>query len=200
MASQTNKANLLTLLRWKVASRFCRDVRKIDSGGPTYENQAPAVQQSVGTVCAACPKFQSDNLQPLGIQFVRALNLALTREKAICMRLRSLLRFVFVAWLAAIAFAPHALWAAPPLKGHHDRVNVSAETRLDWVFAVANQSRETPPDDWLPGYDSIQPAIRSLRATDYNPRKSYSVVLFISAIAAPDGLEPMASRSVSSRM
>ena len=33
-------------------------------------------------------------------------------------------------------------------------VKVSAATRIDWVFALSNQSPAEPPADWLPKYDS----------------------------------------------
>jgi predicted esterase len=103
------------------------------------------------------------------------------------MKRRSKMRWIFVWTLAATFLLPPVLSAAPPLKGHHDRVNVSAETRLDWMFALANQSREQPPDDWLPGYDSVKQQYELYVPTDYNPKKSYPVVLFINAGGTPAG-------------
>lgn len=35
-------------------------------------------------------------------------------------------------------------------------VRVTGPTRLDWVFALANQSPEKPPKEWLKGYDSTE--------------------------------------------
>ena len=35
--------------------------------------------------------------------------------------------------------------------GYQKEVTVREATRLDWVFAVANQSRVDPPAEWLEG-------------------------------------------------
>ena len=40
--------------------------------------------------------------------------------------------------------------------GSLKEVSVREATRLDWVFAVANQSRVDPPTEWLEGYDSTK--------------------------------------------
>jgi predicted esterase len=40
--------------------------------------------------------------------------------------------------------------------GYQKEVTVSEATRLDWVFALSNQSRTDPPAEWLEGYDSKQ--------------------------------------------
>ncbi len=40
--------------------------------------------------------------------------------------------------------------------GYQKEVSVREPTRLDWVFAVANQSRTDPPKEWLGEYDSAQ--------------------------------------------
>jgi len=40
--------------------------------------------------------------------------------------------------------------------GYQKEVTVSAETRLDWTFALANQSLVSPPAEWLEQYDSRQ--------------------------------------------
>lgn len=99
---------------------------------------------------------------------------------------RSLL-CVLVSMAAAWLVVPGELHSAPPAKGHQDRVNVSADTRLDWIFALANQSREQPPDDWLAGYDSIKQQYELFVPADYNPKKTYPVVLFINAGDGPAG-------------
>ena len=39
--------------------------------------------------------------------------------------------------------------SADPLPpGTHDRVQVAAPTRLDWVFTISNQSPAKPPAEW----------------------------------------------------
>lgn len=40
--------------------------------------------------------------------------------------------------------------------GYQKEVTVSEPTRLDWTFALSNQSRTDPPAEWLTGYDSRQ--------------------------------------------
>lgn len=40
--------------------------------------------------------------------------------------------------------------------GYQKEVSVREPTRLDWVFAVANQSVINPPAEWLEGYDSTK--------------------------------------------
>ena len=40
--------------------------------------------------------------------------------------------------------------------GYQKEVTVREATRLDWVFAVANQSRIDPPAEWLEGYESTK--------------------------------------------
>ncbi len=40
--------------------------------------------------------------------------------------------------------------------GYQRAVTVRGATRLDWVFALSNQSRVDPPADWLTDYDSTQ--------------------------------------------
>src|SRR5262245_17925819 len=38
--------------------------------------------------------------------------------------------------------------------GYQKEASVREPTRLDWIFAVANQSRIDPPKEWLGDYDS----------------------------------------------
>ncbi|RLT04238.1 MAG: hypothetical protein DWI21_14730 [Planctomycetota bacterium] len=40
--------------------------------------------------------------------------------------------------------------------GYQQSVTVREATRLDWVFAVSNQSVANPPAEWLEGYDSTK--------------------------------------------
>jgi predicted esterase len=82
-------------------------------------------------------------------------------------------------------------FAAGPLSDYHASVNVSAPTRLDWVFPQANQSPAQPPADWLPAdFDStrqryelfVPPAL-----IPKNKKKAWPAVLFISAGGDPAG-------------
>jgi predicted esterase len=57
-------------------------------------------------------------------------------------------------------------------------VKVSAPTRLDWVFAVANQSPAEAPQDWLPGYESTAQSYE--RYVPQGRRSNPGLVLFIS--------------------
>jgi pimeloyl-ACP methyl ester carboxylesterase len=79
-----------------------------------------------------------------------------------------------------------AAQAAPP-KGYRPKVFITGPTRLDWTFAVANQSLAQPPADWLPKYDSIaqnyEMFVPSRRGT---AKKPLPVIVFISP-----GNEPM---------
>ncbi|MDB5386075.1 MAG: hypothetical protein JWM11_1721 [Planctomycetaceae bacterium] len=93
--------------------------------------------------------------------------------------------------------------------GYQKEVTVSEATRLDWVFALSNQSRTDPPAEWLEGYDSkrqkyelfVPPAAKAAakvkpkskatvkakkdKATPTN--EGLPVVLFISPGDAPAG-------------
>jgi predicted esterase len=73
------------------------------------------------------------------------------------------------------------------LVGHHDKVNVGAATRLDWVFAVANQSPANPPGDWQAEYDSTKQQYELFVPPGLSPRKAAPLVLFISASDKPAG-------------
>jgi len=71
--------------------------------------------------------------------------------------------------------------AAQPLRGHHPQIAVAAPTRLDWVFALANQSPTSPPAEWLKGYDSTAQRYELYVPASVDPRKPAPLVLFISA-------------------
>jgi hypothetical protein len=93
-------------------------------------------------------------------------------------------RVSFVGLLTVLLAAPvHAA----PLRGYHKRVGVSAPTRLDWTFALANQSLAEPPADWLPDYDSTQQAYELFVPANYDAKRSYPVIVFISPSAEPMG-------------
>ncbi|MBA4015626.1 MAG: hypothetical protein C0483_00410 [Pirellula sp.] len=89
----------------------------------------------------------------------------------------------------AAACRHEALAAAEPaLRGHQPRMSVVAPTRLDWVFALANQSPAEPPADWLKGYDSTRQRYELYVPRTVNPTKPTALVLFISAGNDPAGL------------
>lgn len=92
-----------------------------------------------------------------------------------------------VILLLFAVFCSRGVRADEPLRGYHAEVAVKAPTRLDWVFALANQSRETPPADWLEGYDSTQQRYELFVPDEVNPRKPAALVLFISPGDKPAG-------------
>ncbi|MCE9603266.1 MAG: hypothetical protein K8U03_00010 [Planctomycetia bacterium] len=77
--------------------------------------------------------------------------------------------------------------AAEALVGYHAQVKVAAPTRLDWIFAVANQSPAQPPAAWLAGYDSTEQRYELFVPENLDRRKPAPVVLFISAGDTPAG-------------
>lgn len=72
-------------------------------------------------------------------------------------------------------------------KGYQPQVAVQAATRIDWVFAVANQSPAEPPADWLPKYDSQEQKYELFVPPKHNPAKPAPLVLFISPSKQPAG-------------
>lgn len=77
--------------------------------------------------------------------------------------------------------------AADPVKGYQAKVKVSAPTRIDWTFAVFSQSVDKPPADWLGDYDSTKQNYAVFVPPNYDAKKSYPVVLFISPGGGPAG-------------
>lgn len=59
-------------------------------------------------------------------------------------------------------------------------VSVTEETRLDWVFAMANQSPAEPPAEWLQGYESKSQKYTLFVPPRYSKRKSWPLVIFVS--------------------
>jgi hypothetical protein len=101
-------------------------------------------------------------------------------------------RFRFVVCAAALTcgvllFAHPSASAAEPLVGYHAQVKVAAPTRLDWVFAVANQSPAEPPAQWLTGYESTEQKYELYVPENLDKRKPAPVVIFISAGESPAG-------------
>ncbi len=64
--------------------------------------------------------------------------------------------------------------------GHQPEVMVSAATRLDWTFALANQSLSVPPADWLPDYESTAQTYEVYVPRGLKGRKPAGLILFIS--------------------
>ncbi|MBN8628862.1 MAG: hypothetical protein J0M17_25595 [Planctomycetes bacterium] len=91
---------------------------------------------------------------------------------------------LIVGLCRTLAFAA----ADQPLRGHQSRVCVGGPTRLDWVFALANQSPSQPPAEWLPGYDSTAQRYELYVPRTVNPTKPTGLILFISASDDPAGL------------
>jgi hypothetical protein len=92
-----------------------------------------------------------------------------------------------IALLLLITFALAEIHAADPAKGYQAKVKVSGPTQIDWTFAVANQSVGKPPADWLGDYDSTKQTYELFVPPNYDAKKSYPVVLFISPSNAPGG-------------
>jgi predicted esterase len=72
--------------------------------------------------------------------------------------------------------------------GHQPSVAVTQATRLDWVFALANQSPAKPPADWLPEYRSTDQAYELFVPASYDASQTWPLILFISAGDQPAGL------------
>jgi dienelactone hydrolase len=73
--------------------------------------------------------------------------------------------------------------------GHQAEAKVSAATRLDWTFALANQSLAEPPADWLPDYDSSSQAYEVYVPRSLKAAKPAGLILFISPGDRGLGLE-----------
>src|SRR5262245_2716869 len=73
-------------------------------------------------------------------------------------------------------------------KGYQKQVAVQAATRIDWVFAVANQSPAEVPADWLPKYESKEQQYELFVPPNYNPAQGAPLILFISPGKEPTGL------------
>jgi predicted esterase len=90
--------------------------------------------------------------------------------------------------LASIALG---LIAARPLHGaetgYQPEVSVAEPTRIDWVFAVANQSLAEPPADWMPGYRPTDQKYELFVPEKYGEARAWPLVLFISAGDRPAG-------------
>ncbi len=72
--------------------------------------------------------------------------------------------------------------------GHQKQVVVQAETRIDWVFVMANQSPAQPPADWLPRYISTKQKYELFVPQIAKLTQPSPLILFISPGKQPTGL------------
>ncbi len=89
-------------------------------------------------------------------------------------------RFLAAVTPALVASLSMSAWATDAPVGHSPEISVSAETRLDWVYALANQSPAEPPAHLLENYDSSNLTYQLFVPEQYSPDKSWPVVLFVS--------------------
>lgn len=102
------------------------------------------------------------------------------------MRMQTQASILAVA-IASCLVAGEAVSAADVIKGYRAEVAVTAETRLDTIFPLANQSPAKPPDGWFAGYDSTRQTYELFVPKNYNPKKPVGVVLFVSPSAKAMG-------------
>ncbi|MEO1996974.1 MAG: hypothetical protein ABGZ17_17035 [Planctomycetaceae bacterium] len=64
--------------------------------------------------------------------------------------------------------------------GFVDQAQVSGETRLDWIFSIANQSPAQVPDGLLDNYDSSGQTYQRFVPENYRDDKTWPVLLYVS--------------------
>jgi pimeloyl-ACP methyl ester carboxylesterase len=90
--------------------------------------------------------------------------------------------------LAIALFVSHSATAAPPATGYTAKATVSGPTRLDWTFAVTNQSLADPPAKLAgAGYDSAKQTYELFVPERKDPKKPLPAILFVSAGDEPGG-------------
>ena len=90
--------------------------------------------------------------------------------------------------LAFVLFVPLSATAAPPATGYTAKVTVGGPTRLDWTFAVTNQSVADPPAKLTgDGFDSAKQTYELFVPERKDPKKPLPAILFISAGDEPAG-------------
>jgi hypothetical protein len=102
------------------------------------------------------------------------------------------MHYRFAAFLMTLVAATAAV-AAETETGYRGKVAVTAPTRLDWVFALANQSPAAAPDDWLKDYDSTEQTYELFVPESYTPKRSWPVVIFVSPGDKATGFRPWKS-------
>lgn len=65
-------------------------------------------------------------------------------------------------------------------QGYESKAAVASATRLDWVFALANQSPKEPPAGWLTDYKSTDQTYELFVPPKYDKRQTWPLILFIS--------------------
>lgn len=73
--------------------------------------------------------------------------------------------------------------------GHLPEAKVAAATRIDWVFALSNQSPAAPPADWLPDYDSTVQTYELYVPKGLKKGEAPGLILFISPGERSMGLD-----------
>jgi len=99
------------------------------------------------------------------------------------------MHYRFAACLLALVTATTAV-AAETEAGYRGKVAVTAPTRLDWVFALANQSPPKPPEKWLKDYESTEQTYELFIPENYTPKRSWPVVIFVSPGDKAMGFRP----------
>lgn len=84
------------------------------------------------------------------------------------------------AWLALVLAAGWRPAECAEPEGLQAEVKVAATTRLDWTFALANQSLASPPADWVPNYESTAQTYELYIPRGLAAEKPAGLVLFIS--------------------
>ena len=87
------------------------------------------------------------------------------------------MRLLILSLLLLPAASLHAQQRS--LTGHTPSVAVTDETRLDWMFALANQSPAKVPKDWLNGYDSTKQTYELFVPPKISPRNLAPLILFV---------------------
>lgn len=73
--------------------------------------------------------------------------------------------------------------------GYQGEVRVTAPTRIDWVFANANQSPPQPPADWLPDYQSTRQTYQRYVPPGASSARPLGLILFVSPSPRSAGLD-----------
>jgi pimeloyl-ACP methyl ester carboxylesterase len=98
-------------------------------------------------------------------------------------------RCLLVSVFALLSWTVHheGLRAEELRDGYHKEVRVGAETSIDSIYPLANQSPKETPAGWLAGYDSTQQRYELFIPAGYDEKKTWPVVLFVSPGNQPTG-------------
>jgi pimeloyl-ACP methyl ester carboxylesterase len=83
------------------------------------------------------------------------------------------------------------LSAEPPKPGLNSKLPVTKETRIDWTFAVANQSVTNPPAKWLGDYDSTKTTFDLFVPAVKDSKQPLGLVLYVPADNGAGGFSPL---------